>query len=310
MRTKRSLPVRTAAFIGMASLLPFHGARLARAAGPEDTPIVCIAENHTFTLKDLRGHYAAIHFLAAGAAQEQEAYIREHIAAERSLAGLMTVFVRPDADGARLLSEKFGRQPAEFAVDAEGKLASELKVQSTGNPTIVVYDEDGRELFRLMGSADATGAASLSARLAQAWKLPRIGDYNLPKGSTLAVEGYDVVAYFTDGKPTKGQEQFTADYRGVTYRFANAAHRDAFVAEPKKYVPTYGGWCASALGAKGEKVSIDPTNFKVKDGRLFLFYKSLFANALTDWNKHEKEWEPAADTNWKKISGEERTTAR
>jgi hypothetical protein len=59
------------------------------------------------------------------------------------------------------------------------------------------------------------------------------------------------------------------------------------------------------MGAKGTKVEIDPTNFKVKDGRLFLFYKGTFSDALKDWNKHEAEWEPAADRNWKKLTNEE-----
>ena len=50
------------------------------------------------------------------------------------------------------------------------------------------------------------------------------------------------------------------------------------------------------------KVEIDPTNFKVKDGRLHLFYKDFFSDALKDWNKNEKEWEPKADANWKKTT--------
>ena len=56
---------------------------------------------------------------------------------------------------------------------------------------------------------------------------------------------------------------------------------------------------------KGTKVEVDPTNFKVKEGRLHLFYKSLFGDAQKDWNQHEREWEPAADINWKKLTGEE-----
>jgi hypothetical protein len=59
------------------------------------------------------------------------------------------------------------------------------------------------------------------------------------------------------------------------------------------------------MGAKGTKVEIDPTNFKVKDGRLHLFYKDFFSDALKDWNRNEKEWEPKADTNWKKTTGED-----
>ena len=119
------------------------------------------------------------------------------------------------------------------------------------------------------------------------------------------MQGYDVTAYFLDKKAAKGDEKISAEYRGLTYRFAGEPHREAFVAAPRKFLPTYGGWCASAMGDDGSKVAIDPANFKVKDGRLFLFYKSIFANALTDWNKNEKKWEPAADANWKKLTREE-----
>ena len=127
----------------------------------------------------------------------------------------------------------------------------------------------------------------------------------LARGTHLAVEGYDVVSYIESGKAAKGKPEFQSAYRGVNYRFASDESRRRFAQNPEKYLPTYGGWCASAMGDKGTKVEIDPTNFKVKDGRLFLFYKSLFGDALRDWNKHEKEWEPAADLNWKKLTNED-----
>jgi YHS domain-containing protein len=58
----------------------------------------------------------------------------------------------------------------------------------------------------------------------------------------LAIKGYDVVAYFTLGKPTKGDRQFTYEWKGATWRFANARHLEAFQAEPEKYAPQYGGY--------------------------------------------------------------------
>ncbi len=135
--------------------------------------------------------------------------------------------------------------------------------------------------------------------------LMTVKDYNLPKGSRTAIEGYDPVAYFNAGKPAKGDLKITSVWQGVTYQFASKANRDLFNAEPEKYAPTYGGWCATAMGAKGTKVEIDPTNFKMKDGWLHLFYKDFFSDALKDWNKKEKEWEPKADANWKKTAGED-----
>jgi YHS domain-containing protein len=296
---------RAAAFIGMASLLPFHGARMAAAAAPEDTPVFCVVEDHDFTLRDVRGRYVILHFLPETAVEEQERLVREHIAHERALAGVFTMFVRPDEAGARALSARLGKQPAEFAVDKGGRLASEFKIKELTGPVVVALNETGMEMFRLSAPPEDASVAALSQRFAAAWKSPATAHYNLPKGSNLAVQGYDVVSYFKDNRAVKGEEKIKADYRGVTYRFSSEAHRDAFIAGPTKYLPTYGGWCASAIGAKAEKVSIDPTNFKVKDGRLFLFYKGLFADALKDWNKNEKAWEPAADTNWERIAGED-----
>jgi hypothetical protein len=296
---------RAAAFIGMASLLPFHGARLAAAAAPEDTPVFCVAEDHDFTLGDVRGRYVILHFLPERAVEQQVEMVRAHIEHERTLAGVFTIFVRPDEPGARALSERLSKQPAEFAVDRGGRLAAEFKVKGDAATTVVVLDEMGGEMFRLGGSSEDVPVSALRQRFAAAWKTAATEHYNLPKGSTLAVQGYDVVAYVKEQRAVKGDERLAAEYRGVSYRFASAESRDAFIASPTKYLPAYGGWCASAIGAKGEKVSIDPTNFKVKDGRLFLFYKSLFADALKDWNKHEKAWEPAADGHWKRIAGED-----
>lgn len=84
-----------------------------------------------------------------------------------------------------------------------------------------------------------------------------------------AIGGYDVVAYHTAGKPTKGDANYTATYQGVTWNFASAENRDLFAADPAKYAPAYGGWC-SVGAAKGKKINIDPNFFAVVDGQLYL----------------------------------------
>ena len=124
--------------------------------------------------------------------------------------------------------------------------------------------------------------------------------FNLDK-SGLAIEGYDPVAYFTMGKPVEGKKDITFDYQGVTYRFATTADRDAFKASPVKYEPQYGGWCAYAMGASGEKVEVDPGTFKIVDGKLYLFYNRFFNNTLKTWNKDEAHLKPNADKNWMKF---------
>lgn len=126
--------------------------------------------------------------------------------------------------------------------------------------------------------------------------------YNLGPDK-VAIKGYDPVGYITRQQALKGSTRFSAPYRGVTYHFATEESLKLFQASPEKYVPAYGGWCATAM-AQGKKVEIDPTNFKVTNGRLFLFFKAFYGNALKDWNKDEAGLTAKADTHWKRISGE------
>ena len=85
----------------------------------------------------------------------------------------------------------------------------------------------------------------------------------------VAIHGHDPVAYFVDGKPAKGRSELSASANGATYWFASEKNLQAFQADPAKYEPQYGGYCAYGL-AQGFKPDIDPTAFKVVDGKLFL----------------------------------------
>lgn len=127
----------------------------------------------------------------------------------------------------------------------------------------------------------------------------RINEFNLEKG--IAIQGYDPVAYFTQGKAIKGTKQFAASAEGVTYYFSTAANKELFIKDYKKYEPQYGGWCAYAMGASNEKVEIDPETFKVLNGRLYLFYHSWTNNTLNKWNKNEAGLKATADKNWMAI---------
>jgi YHS domain-containing protein len=128
----------------------------------------------------------------------------------------------------------------------------------------------------------------------------RTGQFNLGKNK-LALEGYDPASYFS-GKPTKGKSSFSTTHKGVVYYFASAQNKVLFTAHPENYEPEYGGWCAYAMGAKGEKVEVDPENFKVKNGKLYLFYRNFFSNTLDDWNKDEASLMKKADSNWAKTN--------
>lgn len=123
--------------------------------------------------------------------------------------------------------------------------------------------------------------------------------YNLTHN--VAANGYDVVAYFTQNKALKGVKENAVAFMGITYYFSSAANKELFKKNPAQYEPAYGGWCAYAMGAKGEKVEVDPKTFKIVDGKLNLFYNKFFNNTLTDWNKDEINLKKKAAANWQKI---------
>jgi YHS domain-containing protein len=123
--------------------------------------------------------------------------------------------------------------------------------------------------------------------------------FNLDAG--VAVSGYDPVAYFTQNKAVKGSKDNAYTYEAVTYYFSSAANKEAFKQNPANYEPQYGGWCSYAMGAKAEKVPVDPKTFKIVDGKLNLFYNKFFNNTLTDWNKDEPGLKKKAGANWAKI---------
>lgn len=121
--------------------------------------------------------------------------------------------------------------------------------------------------------------------------------FNLEKN--LAIQGYDPVSYF-QGKAAKGSKDHAVSHQGTVYYFVSADNAATFKKDPGGYEPQYGGWCAYAMGAKGEKVSIDPKTYKITDGKLYLFYNRFFNNTLEDWNEDEKGLKTKADANWQK----------
>jgi YHS domain-containing protein len=94
----------------------------------------------------------------------------------------------------------------------------------------------------------------------------------------LAMHGYDPVAYFTLGQPTLGTPGHTHTWRGSTWHFATEAHREQFAADPERYAPQFGGYCA--LGrAMGVRVNGAPTRWRIDDHKLYL-NKNLAAQAM------------------------------
>lgn len=123
--------------------------------------------------------------------------------------------------------------------------------------------------------------------------------FNLAKG--VALQGYDPVSYFTDTKPREGNKKYSVTHNGATYYFFTEKNQAAFKKNPSQYIPAYGGWCAYAMGAKGEKVDIDPETYKINNGRLYLFYNRFLNNTLPLWNKDEPSLAVKADQHWQSF---------
>lgn len=112
-----------------------------------------------------------------------------------------------------------------------------------------------------------------------------------------AILGYDTVAYFTEGKPAKGQDAFAFEWMGAKWKFASQAHLDLFKASPEKYAPQYGGYCAYGV-SQDNLVSIEPDKFKVLDGKLYLNYD---ASVQAKWLKDPAGYNKLADSKFQTL---------
>lgn len=117
----------------------------------------------------------------------------------------------------------------------------------------------------------------------------------------VAIGGADPVAYFSEGRFVEGSRKFAADWNGASWRFASAANRQRFLAEPERYAPRYGGYCAYAV-AHNYTAKIDPEAWSIVEDRLYLNYdKTVRAR----WSKKQGEFIEQADQNWPGLlSGE------
>jgi YHS domain-containing protein len=124
------------------------------------------------------------------------------------------------------------------------------------------------------------------------------GEYNTLYAG-LGAKGYDVVAYFTDGRPVMGSDRYTAEYGGVKWQFASREHRDAFAADPARYAPQYGGFCAWGVSVGG-LYDVDPVNaWNIVDGKLYLnFNKEVNATFTGDPHGFIRK----ANGNWGKLN--------
>ena len=110
----------------------------------------------------------------------------------------------------------------------------------------------------------------------------------------LAVSGYDTVAYFQEGKPVKGSEQFTYEWMGAKWYFNSAENRDLFMKEPGRYAPQFGGYCSWAV-AHGYTANADPTAWKIINDKLYLNYNDKVKQR---WEQDEPTYIKQADDNF------------
>ena len=150
-----------------------------------------------------------------------------------------------------------------------------------------------RTAFTLLAAAAGTGlahAASAQIRTGGAPNLMHAG---------LGLKGYDPVAYFTDGKPARGQDGLTASHNGLTWRFATAANLAAFQKEPAKFLPVYGGFCAWGV-AQGKLFDVDPaTGWMIADRKLYVFFN---ADILKLYQADQVALTARAEQNWPKLN--------
>jgi hypothetical protein len=135
----------------------------------------------------------------------------------------------------------------------------------------------------MLASAAPAGADASAAPIAAA---------NAPDG--LALRGYDPVAYFTDAKPRRGLPELTATHDGATYRFTSAEHRNRFLADPARYVPQYGGYCAFAMSID-RIADADPERWVIVNDKLHV-NKNRLAHGL--WSIGTAGRIESADRYW------------
>jgi YHS domain-containing protein len=117
------------------------------------------------------------------------------------------------------------------------------------------------------------------------------------KRSNIALQGYDTVAYFTIGEPTKGSADFSTTYNGAEFRFVSEENLNLFLGDPQKYAPQYGGYCAWAV-AQGKTAKGDARRWAVVDGKLYLNYNK---GIQKKWDKDRSGFITSADANWPTV---------
>jgi YHS domain-containing protein len=114
----------------------------------------------------------------------------------------------------------------------------------------------------------------------------------------VALKGYDAVAYFNESTAIAGKKEFQHEWMGAKWQFSSAANRDLFAANPSKYAPQYGGYCAFGV-SEGHKAPVDPAVWKIVDGKLYLNYNAEVGKI---WGQNIPDRIARANKNWLNIT--------
>ena len=131
------------------------------------------------------------------------------------------------------------------------------------------------------------------------------GEFYTKKGVVL--DGYDLVSYF-EGEPKKGITDHTTTYEGYQFKFVSEENLELFKANPKKFLPQYGGYCAYGVADPGKRYSVNPETYEIRDGKLYFFYNKGKSNVLEWWlNGDPEELKKKADANWAEIEAKRKS---
>lgn len=118
--------------------------------------------------------------------------------------------------------------------------------------------------------------------------------------SKIALQGYSPVSYIDLNLAQRGLKAYKSEYQGLNYYFTSAEQKAKFDANPEKYLPQYGGWCATGI-AVGSRFRTDPNKFLITDGKLYVFLNNVEVDALELWLQDKEGMRAKADKNWKKM---------
>ena len=125
----------------------------------------------------------------------------------------------------------------------------------------------------------------------------RAGEVNTGYFGDVAIKGYDPVAYFTMSRPVKGSQEFAFEWLAAKWHFSSDEHRSLFAKNPVKYAPQYGGYCSDGVAYGDTTTNIDPTAWRIIDGKLYL---NSDQGAATEIEELPGQREKAA-ANWPKV---------